>query len=70
MSDSLGSWIPGLDPLTGTLTLPLWAAGALAALFVVFCVLAFSRAGREGMVGGHRAHGAGAGRRGFDLVRP
>jgi hypothetical protein len=52
MSDSLGSWIPGLDPLTGTLTLPLWAAGAVTALFVVFCALALSRAGREGIAGG------------------
>ena len=52
MSDPLGRWIPGLDPLTGTLTLPLWAAGALTALFVVFCALALSRAGREGIVGG------------------
>ncbi len=48
MSDSLGRWIPGLDPLTGTLALPLWAAGALTALFVVFCALALSRAGRDG----------------------
>jgi hypothetical protein len=52
MADPLGSWIPGLDPLTGSMTLPLWAAGAVTALFVVFCVLALSRAGREGIVGG------------------
>ena len=52
MSDPLGSWIPGLDPLTGTVALPLWAAGALTALFVVFCALAFSRAGRDGAIGG------------------
>jgi hypothetical protein len=51
MSDLIGRWIPGLDPLTGTVALPLWAAGALAALFVVFCVLAFSRAGRDGAIG-------------------
>lgn len=51
MSDALGRWIPGLDPLTGTFTLPLWAAGALAALFVMFCALALSQAGREGMIG-------------------
>jgi hypothetical protein len=43
---------PGLDPATGMLSLPLWTAGAAAALLVVFCVLAFSRAGREGVVGG------------------
>jgi hypothetical protein len=52
MSDPFGGWIPGLDPVTGTLSLPLWAAGALTALFVVFCALAFGRAGREGIVGG------------------
>jgi hypothetical protein len=52
MADPLGSWFPGLDPLTGTLTVPLWAAGALTALFVVFCALALSRAGREGIIGG------------------
>lgn len=52
MSDPLGGWIPGLDPLTGTLTLPLWAAGAFTALFVVLCALALSRAGRDGIVGG------------------
>jgi hypothetical protein len=55
MSDPLGSWISGvlgLDPLTGTLTLPLWAAGAFTALFVVFCALALSRAGRDGIIGG------------------
>jgi hypothetical protein len=49
MADLLGSWIPGL---TGSLTLPLWAAGAVTALFVVFCALALSRAGRDGVAGG------------------
>ena len=55
MSDPLGGWISGafgLDPSAGTLTLPLWAAGAVTALFVVFCALALSRAGRDGIVGG------------------
>jgi hypothetical protein len=51
MSDLLGRLIPGLDPLAGTFTLPIWTAGALAALFVVFCMLAFDRAGREGLIG-------------------
>jgi hypothetical protein len=32
-------------------TLPLWIAGAFAALLVVFCIIAFNRAGREGMAG-------------------
>jgi hypothetical protein len=52
MSDPIGRLIPGLDPVSGAFALPLWAAAALAALFAVFCILAFNRAGREGMVGG------------------
>jgi hypothetical protein len=48
MSDLIGRWIPGLDPLAGTLTLPLWFTGAIAALFVVFCALALSRKGLAG----------------------
>jgi len=52
MSDPFGRWIPGLDPLTGSLTLPLWAVGALAALLVVLLALALSRAGRDGVAGG------------------
>jgi hypothetical protein len=51
MSDPLGRWFPALDPVTGMFTLPLWIAGALAALLVVFCIVAFNRAGREGMAG-------------------
>jgi hypothetical protein len=51
MSDPLGRWFPALDPATGMLTVPLWLAGALAAVLVVFCILAFNRAGREGTVG-------------------
>jgi hypothetical protein len=53
MSDLKG-WMSGifaLDPSTGSLTLPLWAAGALTALFVVICVLALTRAMRDGMSG-------------------
>lgn len=54
MSDPLGGWISGfgLDPLAASVTMPLWAAGALTALSVVFCALAFSRAGRDGIIGG------------------
>jgi hypothetical protein len=55
MSDPLGGWISGvfgLDPLTGSVALPLWAAGACTALFVVFFALAFGRAGRDGIIGG------------------
>ena len=50
MSELIGRWIPGFDPAAG-LVVPLWAAGALAALIVVLCVLIFSRAGRDGLGG-------------------
>lgn len=55
MSDPLKGWMSGifaLDPSTGSLTLPLWAAGALTALFVVICALALTRVVRDGMTGG------------------
>jgi hypothetical protein len=38
-------WLPGLDLATGTFTLPLWAAGVAAALFVALLVIAVLRAG-------------------------
>ena len=38
-------WLPGLDPSTGTFTLPLWLAGVAAALFVALIVIAVIRAG-------------------------
>lgn len=38
-------WLPGLDPSTGTFTLPLWLAGVAAALFVALIVIAVVRAG-------------------------
>src|SRR3990172_3379326 len=37
--------MPGFDPAAGTLVLPVWAAGAVAALFFIVCILALSRAG-------------------------
>jgi hypothetical protein len=43
-------WIPGFDPATGTLALPLWSAAVIAATFVAFCVFVLVRAGREGIV--------------------
>jgi hypothetical protein len=55
MSDPLGGWISGvfaLDPSTGSLMLPLWAAGALTALFVVACVVALNNIGRDGIMAG------------------
>ena len=48
MSDFLGR-LPSFDTVAG---MPVWMAGALAAVFVVVCLLAFNRAGREGMFGG------------------
>lgn len=50
MSEMLGR-LAGFDPAPGLLSLPLWAAGAAAALLVVVCLFAFSRAGREGLTG-------------------
>src|SRR5262245_27583994 len=50
MSDAFGR-IAVVDPANGLLSLPLWTAGAAAALLVVFCLLAFNRASREGVVG-------------------
>jgi hypothetical protein len=38
-------WLPGLDLSTGTFTLPLWAVGVAAALFVALIVIAVMRAG-------------------------
>ncbi len=42
MFDLVGR-IPGLDPATGTLALPLWAAQVAVGLFVILCLLAFGR---------------------------
>jgi hypothetical protein len=50
MSRFSESWIPGFDPATGTLVLPLWSAAVIAALFVAFCLFLLGRAGRDGMV--------------------
>lgn len=38
-------WLPGLDLSTGTFTLPLWAVGVAAALFVALIVVAVIRSG-------------------------
>jgi membrane protein implicated in regulation of membrane protease activity len=38
-------WLPGLDLTTGTFTLPLWAVGVAAALFVAMIVIAVMRSG-------------------------
>lgn len=38
-------WLPGLDLTAGTFTVPLWAVGVAAALFVALIVIAVVRAG-------------------------
>jgi hypothetical protein len=43
-------WFPGLDQAAGTVTLPLWAAGAAAILFLVSLSLALGRAGAGAMI--------------------
>jgi hypothetical protein len=43
--------IPGLDVVNATIALPLWAAGALAALFVVLGVIAIVRFGANAAAG-------------------
>jgi hypothetical protein len=50
MSGFAEPWIPGFDPATGTLVLPLWSAAVIAAVLVAACVLILRRAGRDGMV--------------------
>src|SRR5262245_40022413 len=50
MSDAFGR-IAGFDPAFGLFSLPLWIAGAAAALLVVFSVVAFNHASREGAIG-------------------
>jgi hypothetical protein len=49
MSGFTEPWIPGFDPATGTLVLPLWSAAVVAAVLVAFCAFILGRAGRDGM---------------------
>jgi hypothetical protein len=42
--------MPGFDATSGTLTIPVWTAGALSAIFVVAVVLAITRAGAGNLV--------------------
>ncbi len=44
------SSIPGLDLTAGTFTLPLWAAGAAAALVVLFFIIALFRSGLSNLL--------------------
>jgi hypothetical protein len=50
MSGFAESWIPGFDPATGMLVLPLWPAAVVAALLVAYGAFVFGRAGREGLL--------------------
>lgn len=51
MSELLGRWTTALDWLPTTLPLPLWSAGILVVLLIVFAALAFNSAGRDGLIG-------------------
>jgi hypothetical protein len=51
MSGFLGRF-PVLDAPAGMLILPAWTAGALAAVLVVGCLIAFNRMSRDGLAGG------------------
>jgi hypothetical protein len=42
--------MPGFDAAVGTVTVPIWAAGAASALFVVAVVLAIGRAGATALI--------------------
>jgi hypothetical protein len=55
-----GLEMPGMDAAMGTLTVPIWAAGAASALFVVAVILAI---GKAGAAAGGRPHCKGAGAR-------
>ena len=50
MSGVAEPWIPGFDPATGALVLPLWSAAVIAAALVASCVFILRRAGRDGMI--------------------
>jgi hypothetical protein len=43
-------WIPGFDPSTGALVVPLWSAVVVAAVLAACCVVILRLAGRGGMV--------------------
>jgi hypothetical protein len=51
MSDFFGR-LQVVEPAADMLSLPAWAAGALAAVLIVACLMAFNRAGRDGPFGG------------------
>jgi hypothetical protein len=50
MSGFVEPWIPGFDPVTGALVLPLWSAVVVAAVLAASCVLILRRAGRDGII--------------------
>src|SRR5438034_11680949 len=43
MFDALARWIPGLDPATGILAVPPWAAAIGAALLALLCLFVLIR---------------------------
>ena len=70
MSGFAEPWIPGFDPATGALVLPLWSVAAIASSLLAACVLILRRAGRDGIIGPLRRVGlllAGAAAAGLAL---
>jgi len=51
MFNNLSFSFPGLDLASGTLTVPVWAAGAAAVVFVLFLILGLFRAGSAAVIG-------------------
>jgi hypothetical protein len=50
MSGFAEPWIPGFDPVTGALVLPLWSVALVASGLLAACVLILLRAGRDGIM--------------------
>jgi hypothetical protein len=51
LSRMISTRFAGLDPASHLLSLSPWTAGAVAALIVMLCLLAFNRAGSQGVIG-------------------
>jgi hypothetical protein len=50
MSGFAEPWIPGFDPATGALVLPLWSVAVVTVALVAACAFILRRAGRDGMI--------------------
>jgi hypothetical protein len=50
LSGSIGAWLPAIDPVTGTLALPMWLAAVIAALLVASGLVLVGRGGPDRIV--------------------